>query len=243
MARMLAWTGHASPQVRRLASEGCRPRLPWGTALEEFKRDPSPILPILERLADDPSDAVLRSVANNLGDIAKDHPDLAVQIGARWIAESQARAALVRHALRDLLKKGHRGALHLFGVGDAARVVVEHLALVPTRVAIGGHARLGFTLRSTARQPQRLRLEYAITYARRNGRTGRKVFRIADVDLPACASTDMTRKLDFSDRSIRKHHPGPHVVTLIVNGRAVDSVGFSLVNARVTAPGSARERS
>jgi hypothetical protein len=129
------------------------------------------------------------SVANNLGDIAKDHPDLAVQIGARWIEESDARVALVRHALRDLLKKGHRGALDLFGVGDTARAVVERLALSPKRIAIGGRATLAVTLRSTARLPQRLRLEYAITYARPNGRTGRKVFRISDLDLPGRAST------------------------------------------------------
>jgi 3-methyladenine DNA glycosylase AlkC len=228
MARMLAWASHPEPHVRRLASEGCRPRLPWGTALEELKRDPSPILPILERLKDDPSDAVRRSVANNLGDIAKDHPKLAVSIGAAWIAQSKARQPLVRHALRDLLKKGNQKALDLFGVGKAAKVSVERLSLSPKRVVIGGKTTLRFTLRSTGQKPQRLRLEYALTYLRPAGRTARKVFKIADIELGPRASNDIVRKLDFADRSIRKHHPGRHVATIFVNGREIDSVDFSL---------------
>ena len=229
LAQLLAWTSHPDPHVRRLSSEGCRPRLPWGTALEELKADPSPILPILERLKDDPAEGVRRSVANNLGDIAKDHPDLAVSIGARWIAESKDRAPLVKHALRDLLKKGHRGALGLVGVPRSAAVVIDRIAVVPKRVPLGGTATLRITGRSTARKAQRVRLEYAITYARPGGRTGRKVFQIADLDLAAGARLDLARKLNFADRSIRQHYAGPHVATLIVNGREAGSARFSLV--------------
>ena len=227
-ARMLAWAAHESEHVRRLASEGCRPRLPWGTALRELKQDPAPILPILERLKDDPSEYVRRSVANNLGDIAKDHPDLAIDIGRRWMAEDAARTPLVKHALRDLLKKGNRRALRLFGVGASPAVTVERLQVVPRRVPVGGAAVLRVTLRSTRTRSQRLRLESAITYARPGGRTGRKVFKLADAALAAGASLDLTRKLNFADRTVRTHHPGRHTLALIVNGQEVGTAALTL---------------
>ena len=228
LAQMLAWARHESVSVRRLASEGCRPRLPWGTALDELKRDPAPIIPILETLKDDPSDAVRRSVANNLGDIAKDHPDLAIDIAARWMAESAARTPLVKHALRDLLKKGNRRALRMFGVGAAAAVEVKRVSVTPARVPLGDAATLRIVLRSTARRAQRLRLEYTITYARPGKRTARKLFKIADTDLAAGAPLDLTRKLSFADRSIRRHYAGRHTATLVVNGHALSSATFAL---------------
>jgi len=227
-ARMLAWAGHESEHVRRLASEGCRPRLPWGTALRELKRDPTPILPILERLKDDSSEYVRRSVANNLGDIAKDHPDLAIDIAARWMAGDGARTPLAKHALRDLLKKGNRRALRLFGVGAKPAVEVERLHVAPRRIPVGGAAELRVTLRSTSRRAQRLRLEYAIIYARPGGRTGRKVFKLADANLAAGAALDFTRKLSFADRTIRTHHTGRHLLTLLANGREVGTATFTL---------------
>jgi 3-methyladenine DNA glycosylase AlkC len=232
VARMLAWTRHPSEHVRRLASEGCRPRLPWGTALAELKRDPSPILPILERLKDDPSAYVRRSVANNLGDIAKDHPALAVGLARRWMKESAARRPLVKHALRDLLKKGHPGALRLFGVGGAASVVIERLAVTPARVPLGGTAVLHIALRSTGRGRQRLRLEYAVTYARPGNRTGRKVFQIGETAVAAGATITLARKLSFADRTIRTHHPGAHAIALVVNGKKVQETSLTLVRAR-----------
>ena len=228
-ARMLAWAGHESEHVRRLASEGCRPRLPWGTALRELKQDPAPILPILERLKDDPSEDVRRSVANNLGDIAKDHPDLAIDIASRWMAGDRARTPQAKHALRDLLKKGNRRALRLFGAGASPAVAVERLQVAPRRIPIGGTAALRVTLRSTSRRAQSLRLEYAITYARPGGRTGRKVFKMADAGLAAGASLDLSRKLNFADRTIRTHHPGRHTLALIANGQEVGTVTFTLV--------------
>lgn len=231
-ARALIWTRNPSEHVRRLASEGCRPRLPWGTALAELKRDPSPILPILEQLKDDPSEYVRRSVANNLGDIAKDHPDLAVDLARRWMTASATRRALVKHALRDLLKKGHTGALTLLGVGGRVSVAVERLSVVPKRVPLGGTATLHIALRSTGRTRQRVRLEYAMTYARPGGRTGRKVFQIAEVDVAAGATLALKRNLTFADRTIRTHHPGPHTLTLVANGQTLGTAEFTLVRAR-----------
>ncbi|TDH24246.1 hypothetical protein EXU57_15655 [Segetibacter sp. 3557_3] len=89
MEQMLKWSTHQNPYVRRFSSEGSRPRLPWGLAIAGLKRDPTPLLPILENLKNDPSDYVRRSVANNLNDIAKDHPELVVELAARWKGTSK----------------------------------------------------------------------------------------------------------------------------------------------------------
>jgi 3-methyladenine DNA glycosylase AlkC len=84
--------------VRRLASEGCRPRLPWAMALPQFRKDPSPALPILEKLKNDESDYVRKSVANNLNEISKDHPQLVLDICERWYGQTANTDWLVKHA-------------------------------------------------------------------------------------------------------------------------------------------------
>ena len=114
LARLLAWTRDPDPHVRRLCSEGARPRLPWASRLPALIADPRPALPILEALKDDPELYVRRSVANHLGDIAKDHPELVFEICARWLKQaSPARQWLIRHALRHPAKHGNATALKL----------------------------------------------------------------------------------------------------------------------------------
>ena len=229
MGQMLAWAKSGDEKVRRLASEGCRPRLPWGDALQAFKKDPGPILPILEALKDDPSEMVRRSVANNLNDISKDHPDRALEIAARWLKQKKARTPLVKHALRGLLKKGDRRAISLFALDSEAKVKVVAVEVTPRRIPLGGRGSLRAELMSTGRSPQKLRLEYEMAFARPGGRQARKVFQIREVELAPRQRLEMTRKLDFFDRTTRKHHPGEHTATLVVNGRRTTTARFSLV--------------
>lgn len=108
------WTRDSDPHVRRLCSEGARPRLPWAMRIPAFIKDPRPVLPILEALKDDEDLYVRRSVANHIGDIAKDHPDLAFEICERWLKDAPAeRKWLIRHAVRHPAKKGVKTALKL----------------------------------------------------------------------------------------------------------------------------------
>jgi len=229
LARLREWARSPDEHVRRLASEGSRPRLPWGRRLPALQRDPSPVLPILEALLDDPSEYVRRSVANHLGDIAKDHLDRALDLAERWLAANPARSPLLRHALRGPLKRGDRRALALFGFGAKARVEVTALSVAPRRVPLGGEARLTLTLRASGRRAETVRLEYELAYARPGGRTSRKVFRIAEARVAPGEELELARKLDFRDRTIRKHHRGAHALTLCVNGERVRSVEFALV--------------
>jgi 3-methyladenine DNA glycosylase AlkC len=114
LARLQQWTADPDPHVRRLCSEGTRPRLPWAQRIPAFVGDPRPTLPILEALKDDPELYVRRSVANHVGDIAKDHPDLAFALCTRWVAGASAeRKWLIRHAVRHPAKKGVKAALRL----------------------------------------------------------------------------------------------------------------------------------
>lgn len=114
LSRLLRWTGDADPHVRRLCSEGSRPRLPWAERIPAIVKDPALTRPILERLKDDPDLYVRRSVANHLGDVAKDHPAFVFELCASWLeGASPERKWLIRHALRHPAKKGVKEALRL----------------------------------------------------------------------------------------------------------------------------------
>ncbi len=114
LAQLQQWTTDPDPHVRRLCSEGTRPRLPWAQRIPGFVRDPRPALPILEALKDDPELYVRRSVANHLGDIAKDHPSLVFDLCTRWTEDADpARKWLIRHAVRHPARQGVKAALRL----------------------------------------------------------------------------------------------------------------------------------
>ncbi len=218
--RMLAefqrWAAHPNEHVRRLASEGSRPRLPWAMALPQYKRDPRPLLPILETLRDDPSEYVRRSVANHLNDIAKDNPDLVLDIATRWLGASPATDRLVRHACRTLLKRGDQRALKLFGHHDAVEVKVTGLKLDASSVPIG--ADLGFSFRVSAAEPTSARIEYAVDFVKSDGRTRRKVFQIGTRALAPGKPLTIERAHRVRDFSTRKHYPGKHRIAVLVNG-------------------------
>jgi 3-methyladenine DNA glycosylase AlkC len=230
MAVMRRWAAHDNEHVRRLASEGCRPRLPWAMALPEFKRDPSPVLPILEALKADPSEYVRRSVANNLNDVAKDHPDVVLDVARRWLGHRRSTDALVKHACRTLLKRGDQRALELFGYRPAAGVRVTGLRLSATRLRIGGDLRFQFAVAHDARRPVALRLEYAVDFVKASGRTTRKVFKIAEGVFAPDQARAFDRKHRFRDFTTRKHHPGEHRLSILVNGKT--SAGGSLTLRR-----------
>ena len=177
MRVMYDWSAHDNEHVRRLSSEGCRPRLPWGIALQKFKADPAPILPILERLRADPSEYVRRSVANNLNDIAKDHPDLVLDVAKRWVGESAETDQVVKHACRTLLKRGDQRALVLFGHHDAVPVRAR-LTLSATTISIGEKLHFAIAMRSDEATPARI--EYTIDFVKKGGGVSRKVFKIGD---------------------------------------------------------------
>lgn len=228
--RLTLWASDPNVHVRRLVSEGTRPRLPWAPRLREYQRDPRPVLALLELLKDDPERYVQRSVANNLNDIGKDHPELLVEVCARWSAgASEGRRWIVKHALRSLVKKGNRAALALLGVGARPRVAVRAVEVTPARVRLGKPVTIAFELASTARVTQDLLVDYSVQYVKSNGRRRPKVFKLKRVRLPASGSVRLLARLSFLDLTTRKHYPGLHGVDLLVNG-----VSFALCELEVT---------
>ena len=227
-ARLLAWAGHEDWRVRRLASEGSRPRLPWGTGLRSLQRDPSPILPVLSALCRDPSEDVRRSVANNLNDISRDHPDVVVEVLASWQDGSRETDALTNHALRTLLKKGHPGALDLLGFSSEPAVVIRKAKVDPPSVRIGGAVHLSFEVVATGSTPQRLMIDFAVVYQNVSGTGSRKVFKGRVVELSGGEQVAMARKISLQPMSTRAILPGPHVVEVQVNGRVLERLDFAV---------------
>lgn len=217
MILMMECAGDEDENVRRFASEGCRPRLPWAMALPKFKKDPGPILAILEKLKDDPSEFVRRSVANNLNDISKDHPDVVLALAERWLGQSERTDWIVKHACRTLLKSGDVRAMRLFGFGDPSRLHIKNLRFSRDKAAVGQDIHFLFDLIVEEKEPCKVRLEYRVDYARAGGKLARKIFQISENSYtPAVYS--FKRKQTFQDMSTRKHYPGEHRIAIIVNG-------------------------
>jgi 3-methyladenine DNA glycosylase AlkC len=219
LAVMRDWAFDENEHVRRLASEGCRPRLPWGIGLARLKADPTPILPILDALRTDPSEYVRRSVANNLNDIAKDHPDVVLDIAGQWLGGSAETDKLVKHACRTLLKRGDQRALRLFGQQHTGAVRASSLKLENASVPIGGTLAFSFDL--GAQEDAHVRIEYGIEFLTKTGGRSKKVFKVADKQMKARERLHFARRHRFTDFTTRTHYPGQHALTVFVNGVAL----------------------
>lgn len=229
MARLTHWATDPDEHVRRLVSEGTRPRLPWAARLEMFVADPAPIVPLLDRLVDDDSQYVRRSVANNVNDIAKDHPDVALAVCERWLGEDGGRRPLVRHALRTLVKAADPQALGLLGFPADPRVRVGEVSVTPKAVRIGEDVSVSVTVVNDGNDPARALVDLDVGFARQSGSMGRKVFRGAELDLPANGSTRVRRRVTLRQLSTRTVYPGTHHVTPVVNGRRGETVTFEVL--------------
>lgn len=227
MKKFNEWADNDHHHVRRWTSEGCRPRLPWAIALPAFKKDPAPIMPILEKLRADPSKFVQKSVANNLNDIAKDNPDVVLDFAEKWIGTHKNTDWILKHGLRTLLKKGDQRALALFG---SKPVVLTNtiLQLESTNVAYGTNLEFTFEGAIAGDLPDNLRIEYAIDFLKANGSHSRKVFKISETQ-PSNRKLGLSKSHKFIDYTTRKHYPGIQHVTLIVNGQEVETASFELV--------------
>jgi 3-methyladenine DNA glycosylase AlkC len=230
LATLKGWLKDPNPHVRRLVSEGSRPRLPWGLRLKAFVEDPSPILPLLEALKDDPSDYVRRSVANSINDIAKDHPDLVADLARRWLKNAAPeRTRLVRHACRTLIKAGHGKTLAALGFDAAPAVKLTRFTLETRKVVYGGHAIFAAELRSTSMQAQNIVLDYVVHHRKKNGGTTPKVFKWKTLVLKPKQTLVLQRRHALRPITTRVYYPGKHRIELMINGRAIDGAEFELV--------------
>jgi len=228
---LMQWSRDPSAHVRRLASEGSRPRLPWGLRLHALVADPSPSLPLLQALQDDPSRYVRRSVANHLNDIARDHP----QAVSDWLERhlpgaSEPRRQLLRHASRGLIKAGHGPTLAVWGLGVPLQGQAR-FSLDAAQAAIGSGIGLRLALVSGADRPQALEIDYAVHHARPQGGHSVKVFKGWRCTLPAHATLTLDKRHSLREVTTRRLWPGAHRIELRINGQTVGEAGFELLPA------------
>lgn len=226
--QMQKWSKHKKPKVRRLASEGCRPRLPWAIALPEYKRAPAPILPILENLKADKDIWVQKSVANNLNDISKDNPEIAKSIFRNWLGDNKTTNWIVKHAARTLLKKGDQEVLKLFGLGKDETIKLTEFHVDTPKVKVGGHLQFSFALHNTSKQEKLIRVEYSIYYLRANGTWSKKVFKISEKSYAPRSTNSISRKQSFRPITTRIYYPGIQKVSVILNGHESSTIDFEL---------------
>ncbi len=217
MKYMLQWADNENFKVRRFASEGCRPRLPWASGVPALKKDPSLILPILEKLKDDPEEFVRKSVANNLNDISKDHPQLVLDICERWQGNSKNTDWIIKQACRTLLKQGNKRAMLLFGFANPELMQIENLQFSNHSLNIGDEIIFTFDLNIKTKKKQKVRLEYIVHFVKSSGKTSPKVFQIKEVML-APGIHKIQKKHSFANMSTRKHFIGEHIFQVVVNG-------------------------
>ncbi len=224
--QMLDWCEHPDEHVRRLATEGIRPRLPWGIRLKRFMEDPRPVIDLLTRLLDDPALYVRRSVANNLNDISKDHPDLVIEICREWLAQSDTANTswIVKHASRGLIKQGHTEAFSLLGYSHDPQIRVNLLRLQTASLKIGETLEFELQLEGLVEQ-QTAVVDYAVHHRKANGRSSPKVFKLKAVSLDKGQQETLNKRHSFKPVTTRKYYPGEHYLGIHING--VEKAGAS----------------
>ena len=228
--RLAEWTADPSAHVRRLVSEGTRPRLPWASRLRDFQRDPAPVLDLIVRLRDDPSAYVRRSVANNLNDIGKDHPGLLVATARGWAdGAGPERRRLLRHALRGRIAAGDPDALAVLGHAPDAPADARITALEPATPRIGDSLRVVVEVANPGDAPADYALRLRVRFARPGGRTGVRVFTLGERTVAPGGSVEVAARVSLRQHTTRTHHPGAHGLEVLVNGTVRAEGGFDLL--------------
>jgi 3-methyladenine DNA glycosylase AlkC len=229
VGHILGWTSSPDADVRRLASEGTRPFLPWAVRVPTILGRPDATVPILDALREDDSEYVRRSVANHLNDLSRQEPDLAVETAARWLATpGPSTDRTVRHGLRTLVKRGHPSALGLLGYAPADEVHVDGPQLETTTVPFGGSLTFSATLTNTGAAPATILVDYVLHHRKANGTRTPKTFKLTTRTLVPGETLDLRRTHSFRPITTRRYHPGGHAIELQVNGTRTPPVEFDL---------------
>lgn len=228
LAQTKIWVKHKNEHVRRLASEGSRPALPWGIALNQYKKDPLPLIPILEALNNDSSLYVRKSVANNLNDISKTHVELVVNTAKNWVGKTEHTDWIVKHGCRTLLKAGNPEIMNVFGYGESKNYNFGRFNL-DNKVKMGEELSFSFSIENTTKKPVKTRVEYAVYFLRKNETHNSKVFMISDTEMDGASKANFIKKYSFKPISTRKYYKGSHKIAILVNGVEMENKEFELI--------------
>lgn len=232
LAAAQRWTVDPDAHVRRLASEGTRPHLPWAKAIPAISADPGRTVDILDLLYRDSSESVRRSVANHLNDISRRHPDLVVATARRWLAApDDTTAALVKHALRTLIKRGDPGALQLLGFGTADLLTVSGPTLHSAEIALGESLVFETSVTNRADEAVTVVVDFVLHFRKANGGTAPKVFKLSTASLGPGEKRTFRKSFPVRPITTRRYYPGRQGIDIQVNGRRYGDVAFTLTAA------------
>lgn len=223
------WVRNENEHVRRLVAEGTRPRGVWMAHIERFKKDPTEVLKLLERLKADSSLYVRKAVANNLNDISKDHPMTVIKLGKKWLNQNCRETNwIVKHGCRTLVKQGHPEVFPLFGFTENPQIKISNFKINNKKVKIGDSAIISFDLLSQTSKNQKLAIDYKLYYMKKNGTQSPKIFKLSEKKIAGNQQISLSTKHSFKDMTTRKHYAGKHKIELVINGNMVVSLYFSL---------------
>jgi 3-methyladenine DNA glycosylase AlkC len=225
---MHQWADDENVHVRRLASEGSRPRLPWSFKLDAIIREPSLTRGILERLNRDPELYVRKSVANHLNDHSKDNTSYLLEVLGSWDGKDQHTSWIIKHASRSLIKKGDPGAMALFGFVKDLEIDMTDLNFGKNQLILGDTLHFDFKLTSREAAEQKLVVDYAIHYVKSSGATSRKVFKLKEFVILPGQTVLISKNQLIQDFTTRKHYPGTHKLEILVNGKLAGDASFEL---------------
>ncbi len=228
-AVMCEWAKDKDVHVRRLASEGSRPRLPWSFKLDAVVNDPTKTKHILDLLKTDEALYVKKSVANHLNDISKQHPDYMVSLVKGWESNNPHTAWIVKHASRTLIKKGHSDALAVFGFEKNPKIKIQNFRIIKNKIKLGESLHFEFDLISDKKSNQKLVIDYIIHYRKKLGDLSPKVFKLKELNLGSAEKTNITKKQVIKDFSTRKHFAGDHVLEIQINGTILHKESFKVI--------------
>jgi 3-methyladenine DNA glycosylase AlkC len=222
------WSKDKNYHVRRLASEGTRPNLPWA---KKIKIDPALLVPVLTTLHQDKTRYVVRSVANHMNDLTKVNPKLAIRLLKEWkkikLQDEKELDYLIRHALRSLIKAGNSEALSLLGF-DTKAIKVSQFKLEKEDIKVGESLSFSFILQSTDETTQNVLLDYVIYFLKANGKLAPKTFKLGKLKLEPKSKSLIQKKHSIKKMSTRTLYSGTHELVLQINGQTLGKKKFNL---------------
>lgn len=231
LSLLKTWAKDENIHVRRLVSEGSRPNLPWGKKLKFIDDNAeTTTLPIISILQNDSSEYVRRSVANHLNDLSKNNADLVVKHLEKWSTNQPGKdkTKLINHALRTLIKQGHKGALALIGYEDNFDIDVV-IETKRSTVNWGGKFEFSFTIKNNENNNRKLLIDYIIGFQKKDGKISDKVFKLKKVELSPQEEIMVSKSQSFKAITTRVYYPGKHTLSIQINGKIVAQKTFKLL--------------
>jgi 3-methyladenine DNA glycosylase AlkC len=234
MKLLRTWLKDENHHVRRLVSEGTRPRLSWASRLPASQKDPMPVISLLDGLKADPELYVRRSVANNLNDIVKDHPNVVIEtLKACSKNKNEHKDWIVKHASRSLIKMGHSEALILQGFDPNVKVQINNFQSNEF-VQFGEYLEFeylefDFDLLNQEKVDARVVVDFVVYFKKANGKLSPKVFKLSEKKLKLQEILKISKRHPILEISTRKYYNGMQRLAIQANGKEIAEEEFELL--------------